>query len=280
MTESKELVVTYKPLVIESNIEGLSKHVDEIIKPFLENEIDVSTKEDEQQAKAVLADLKKYGDEIDRRRKEECKKLSEPIAEIDSELKGIVLKISDAYRKCKNVIDEKVDTLKLARREELTKEYLGIVGEEVFKLIPYCVIENPSWCTRSYGEKKAEKELFEKAEKVLGDMKTLEGMDFEYRSEVIACYTSTLDFQKAIAKDQQLKEQKKAADLKAQEAAAAFKLKDPEPEPELVPFEPAPDLAKSDYVIFLTGATIFEAKAVAKYAKNNTAATIELKEKK
>ena len=281
---SSELVLTYESLVIESNIKTLSEQVDKMIAPFLEGNIVVDTKEDEDAAKAILADLNKAKVAIDTKRKEEVKKLSQPITVMDTELKGIVSKMADAYRTCKDVLDAKVNALKVARREELATEYLGIVGEDVAKLIPYCIVENPSWCTRSYGDKKAETELFAKAESILADMKTLGDMELEYRSEVIAHYTNTLDIRAAIDKDRLLKEQKAEAGRKAKEAQEAFKLKpapvEPAPAAETAPvIEQAPDLKRSDYAIYLTGATHFEAVEIAKYAKEHTKATVELKGK-
>lgn len=277
---SKELQLSYKPLVITSNLKGLAAYVENITEPFLTGELDLSTPDLEKDARAALADLNKAVGVIDKRRVEVIKELKAPIEKVDREVKEIVSKGKEAYRLSKGKIDAKVAEDQETRKKELELEYIGIVGEEVARTLPYERIANPSWHTKSYGEIKAEKELFERAEKIVSDIKILNDHTLAHPESVMVHFLENLDLSRALAYDKELTELEKEAERQAEEVAEAFKLSS---KPEPIKESPSPvveqseEVTLSDYTLILRSISVFDAKDIARYAEKISGKRPELK---
>lgn len=280
---SKELELNYTPLVITSNLDGLRAYVENITEPFINGDIDISTPELEKEARAILSELNKEIKAIDERRKTGIAEISAPIKEIENELKEIVKTGNDAYRQCKDALDAKVAADSKARRDALEIEYIGIVGEDVARSVPYDKMANPKWHTKTHGEIKSQNELFEKAEKIVSDIKVLNNQTLAHPEKVMARFLDTLDLSNALAFDAELTEQEQAEKERAEEAAKAFKLQQketkPEPKPEPIVTQ-SEDVELSDYTITIKGISIFDAKEIARYIADKTGVRPELKKVK
>lgn len=273
---SSELEITPNKIVITTNLEGVEKHITELLKPFEEGEIDVSTKELETYARVVLADLNKIKEDIATKRKARFKEINQPITEIEDKVKALEARIEAAYRKSKNVIDEKIALLRKERAEELRQGYEGSVGDDIASRIPFDKIANTSWFAPSYGATKALNELAEKCEQIIREMKVIDKAQLVNRNEVIAHYCQNVNLTAALEYDNELTEKKCEADRIAAEAAEAFKMQGhqatlkaaEEPKPKHTPAAKDVEHSMGTFVLTMENVALLDAVEVARYAES------------
>lgn len=169
-------------------------------------------------AKEDRATLNKLKKAIEDRRKEVKKKCLEPYELFEREVKEVIALIDEPIAMIDSQIKGFEDEQKKAKREKLVEVYEENIGD-LKEMFPFDRLFEASWLNATVTLKKASGELTDKIEKIANDLLALEKtVDEKYRTAVVAKYVQTLDGSAAMSEHYRLKELDEIAERRKAEA--------------------------------------------------------------
>lgn len=228
---NNELKVAYSLPEISDNLSALSAYVDVTLEPYIGWEIDVSDSKKIKEAKKAIAELPKIKTSIDSERKRIKAEYDAPYKAWESRVKEVTNKIDKAYRAIKDQIDNAEEQARQDRRETLEQVYEEFCPLLV-PMVPFEEMLDPKWLNASFGEKKAENELCDKAAKIAKDWDILKNSNLQCPTETELEFFKTLDVSAALAYDKQRAEeiarlQELKAEVEPQEVTQVEKIPEP-----------------------------------------------------
>lgn len=207
-----ELVIQKKEIPeIEFNKNELIKQVDDILK---DHKGVVYTSDDISVAKNNVSMLRKQRDYLNDERIKACKpynkitkKAKEEMDDVLSRYNAVIKEIDQQIKDAENVWKEE---RKEYVRETYEKVFLNEIPEKyhVYPIIIDLKIDS-KWLLKGTSKKKIKDQMIEKKDKILSDINTLKCVaEEEFLSDVEQEYFKELDLNKAIKKNQSLREAK------------------------------------------------------------------------
>lgn len=176
------------------------------------------TEETLKEAKETRANLNKFKEAIETRRKEIKNLCLKPYNEFESKVKELTALIDKPIlaidTQIKNFDNQRIE----AKRIDITDFYNSVI-EDMAEILPLEKIFNPKWLNATYKMSNIEKEIVETIGKVNGNLNVIDGLklDPELALQVKDKYLTTLDFGLAMAEKTRLENLKK--ELREREAS-------------------------------------------------------------
>lgn len=213
-----ELIITSpKPGEKLPEIKFNYEEIKEVISKQVEYYKDiVVTKEEIAGAKATLADLRKFKDNFEVKRKAAKKQYLEPYETFEKRYKEIIAVIDEPI----TAIDKQIKEFEAKEKEEKKeniKKYYEEKAADIVKLQPFEKIFNERWLNSTYKNANITKEIKSAIQKFNADMETIKGLNTKFENQVIDKYLQTLDL--PLALQENVRFEKQEANLKAAEEA-------------------------------------------------------------
>lgn len=179
----------------------------------------VYTDDQVKDAKADRAKLNAFVKALEDKRKEVKKKCLEPYEKFEKEMKEIISIVNEPIALIDTQIKGYEDEKKKKKYDDILNAWKEVDAPEGITLEK---IYNPKWLNASVSLKKAVEEMTEKVEEIRSNLATLEKLpEFGFESKTV--YLDTLDMNKALSEGQRLAEiqRQKEEYMKAQEEAKA-----------------------------------------------------------
>lgn len=178
----------------------------------------VYTDAEMKQAKADRAQLRKFVEAIDARRKEIKAEVMAPYTALEAKLDEIKAIVQEPI----NMIDEQIKSFeelqKKTKTESILQGWINKVGP-----VDISLIWNPKWLNTTYSMKKISEEMDAAIENYNNGMTMLEQLT-EYQFEAIEVFKATLDLGAAMVRANELKEQaKRKAEYEAEQERLRMK---------------------------------------------------------
>lgn len=173
-----------------------------------------------QAAKADRAELNKLKTAIEDRRKIVKKVINEPYTVFEKELKGILALIDKPVGIIDTQIKDYENQKKEEKKEKIREAYSAAIGE-LEKVIEFERLFDPRYLNATFSLQKAIADIQGKIEKVKTDLRTIDEMCSDYKTNAQDIYLKTLDLSKAMAEEKRLRDlkEKMEADKRAREEA-------------------------------------------------------------
>lgn len=196
---------------IQFNKEKLIERVDKILE---QRKGILYTMEEIPEAKKVVADLRKQKNYLNSERINACKPYEEVMKHAKSEMDKVLSKYDIVIKEIDSQIKESENVWKKEREDYIRKTYKDVFLKDIperYRVYP--TIQNlridPKWLLKGTTKKKIKDQMIEKRDKILLDINTLNSIaEEEFLSDVEAAYFKDLDLNKAIQKNENLREAK------------------------------------------------------------------------
>lgn len=157
-------------------------------------------------AKTDRANLNKFKEAIETRRKEIKKQCLAPYESFEAKIKEIVAMIDKPIL----AIDTQVKTYEQIKKDEkltaIKQFYFDKVGD-LAELVPFDKINNPRWLNVTYKEADIQKEITDLLIKVEADLKVITDLQSEYELQMKDTYLKNFDLSAALSEKKRLEEQ-------------------------------------------------------------------------
>lgn len=252
--------------IIDWNHEEIKKAVEEKLTDYKNL---VYTEAQLPEAKKDRANLNKFIQALEAKRKEIKKRCLEPYEKFESQMKEIVALVKEPVE----LIDTQIKEYEEAEKAEKKAHIEAMFREMGFQdFVTLEKIWNEKWLNKTYSLKSIEDELLEVLHKVGTDVLTIHELP-EFSFEALEAYKNNLDLAEAIREGQRLadiqkrkEEAERLKDQQKQEAAA--QLVSPEEAVEDIP-NLVPDEPERRWIGFRALLSIDEAKILANFMKEN-----------
>lgn len=197
---------------IEWNHEELKREVSEKVEKYKDL---VYSDEQIKEAKTDRANLRKFVDALESKRKELKKLCLAPYEDFEKKLKEITTIVNEPIQ----MIDKQVKSFEALQKEEKrTNLECFFGGYNPFEWLKFEQILDDKWLNASCKTEKAVEEIQSKVEQIKKDLETLQNLpDFSF--EAVEVYKQSLDLNNAISEGVRLSEmQKKKAEAQKAEA--------------------------------------------------------------
>lgn len=201
--------------VIEWNHEAIKKEVAEKVERYKNL---VYSPEQVKEAKSDRANLRKFVDALDAKRKEIKKQCLEPYESFEKQVKEIIAVVNEPIL----MIDGQVKNFEERQREEKLEEILKIFNGCGFPdwVNPSKILDE-KWLNASVKLSTIQAEIEAKLNQITNDLDTLENLP-EFAFEATETYKDTLDLNKAINEGRRLSElMKRKAEAEAEKATVS-----------------------------------------------------------
>jgi hypothetical protein len=227
------------PILIK-NFEELKADLQERAKYY--NDL-VFTDDKMKDAKSERANLNKFKDTIETRRKEIKKAWAEPYLALESQVKELNAIIDEPIGKIDAQIKDFEERKKTERKEELTAYFVeNATAAKLNEIVNFEQIFNSKWLNASTTVKSAKEEISSILQQIDGDLKAIDMLDGKYKLNAKDHYLRNFNLSSAIAEHNRLVE------LEQRMAAAA-----PAPQPaQPIQPEPQPQTDEEDRVYDMT----------------------------
>ena len=189
---------------IDWNFEELKKEVAERAANYLNL---VYSDDQIKEAKKDRADLNKFKQALDKKRKEVKAQVMDPYKEFESQIKEVVAIVDKAV----NNIDSQIKGYEEGLRQEKEKRCKEIYAEcigDLDRIVSWETVFNPKWLNRTTTEKAIREEIQAFVDKVDTELKTIGADTSEFVFEMKEEYLRTFDLARAMAVKQELEEAK------------------------------------------------------------------------
>lgn len=189
---------------IDWNFEELKKEVAERAANYLNL---VYSDDQIKEAKKDRADLNKFKQALDKKRKEVKAQVMDPYKEFESQIKEVVAIVDEVV----NNIDSQIKGYEEGLRQEKEKRCKEIFAEcvgDLDRIVSWETVFNPKWLNRTTGEKAIREEIEAFVSKVDAELKTIGADTSEFVFEMKEEYLRTFDLARAMAVKQELEEAK------------------------------------------------------------------------
>lgn len=166
------------------------------------------TEESMKDSKKDLADLRKFREGFEEKRKELKKKFLKPYEDFEKEYKEIIELIDQPL----NLISLQLQKLKLEQeqtKKNKIKSYYEKEAKEILDLVPFEKIFKEKWLNKTTSSKS----ICEEISAIIKDFKTgydtIKNLNQKYEKQILDKFIQTLDLQVALAEGKRLAEQDK-----------------------------------------------------------------------
>lgn len=243
---------------IEWNFEELKTEIAEKVEHYKNL---VYTEDQMKNAKSDRANLRKFVDALESKRKEIKKQCLAPYEEFEMQMKALISIVNEPITLIDNQVKSYEEEKKQEKRIHLESFFTGYSSIEWLK---FEQILDTKWLNASVRTEKAIEELQARVEQIKTDLVTLSNLP-EFSFEATEVYKQSLDINKAINEGQALLEMHKR---KAEQEAAAIKPEEPTEKPtEELPQRPEPE-TKKQWISFKANLTIEDATALRDFFKS------------
>lgn len=174
-----------------------------------------ATEEDETTLRNLRAEMNGYAAFIDSTRKD-CKRgYQGAFGGFEDRMKSM----HDRFKCTAGDIGQTLDGFAGARRAKREHglratyhEYAALLEA----LVPYELIEDPTWYRKGVSDAAAEKKLYERIDSVAADLDTFDALDIPHKEEARLTFLKTLDLSKARAESERLVAEEEAAEAEKQ----------------------------------------------------------------
>lgn len=206
----------------------------------------VYTNDSIKDAKADRANLNKFKEAIESKRKEMKKQCLAPYEKFEAQIKEITAMIDKPIL----AIDTQVKNFEQIKKDEKLqgiKQFYADKVADLATLVPFDKIYNGKWLNATYKEADIQKEITDLFSKVESDLQVITELGTEYEAQIKDVYLKSYDLTQALQEKKRLEEQaaKLAEYKRLQEEKAKEQAKEqpeevkPEPKPE--PKQAAPE---------------------------------------
>lgn len=144
--------------------------------------------------------MRAYEESFEPKVKELVALVSQPIGEIDNQVKAF-------------------EDKKKAEKDAQIREFYAENAKDIFMLVPYEKAFSEKWLNVSTSMKSIQDEILALVEKVKIDISTIDGLKSAYTEQIKACYLDTLDIGQALRYGSELEEKaKRLAEFEKQKA--------------------------------------------------------------
>ena len=239
---------------IEWNFEELKTEIAEKVEHYKSL---VYTEDQMKTAKSDRANLRKFVDALESKRKEIKKQCLAPYEEFEKQMKALVSIVNEPI----TLIDNQVKSYEEEKKQEKFEEIIKIWNDSnAPEWLNINQVFDEKWLNASVTLKKVSEELEAKLETIKNNLVTLSNLP-EFSFEATEVYKQSLDINKAINEGQRLLEMQKR---KAEYEAAAIKPAEPAEE---LPQCPAPETNKT-WISFKAFLTVEDATALRDFFKS------------
>lgn len=193
-------------------------------------------------AKSDRANLNKFKDAIETRRKEIKKQCLKPYEDFEAKIKEIVAMIDRPVL----AIDTQIKAFEQAKKDEKMEAIKQFYADNIgglADLIPFEKIYNPRWLNATCKESDIQKEILELIARVDCDLKVITELQSEYELQIKDTYLRSFDLTLALQEKKRLEEQaaklaehkRQQEEKKRQEAEAQKTTTQTPPQPSIKP---------------------------------------------
>lgn len=194
----------YQPAVISADFDTMRQKALDYVKEYEGMTLEEVALMDLKVAKACRADLNKAVKELNDARIAVSKEYNKPLNEFKKNVDEIIAILKEPWAILDEGVKKAEEDAKNRRYEALEQTYEEFCPLLV-PMVPFDRILDPKWLTKSFGEKKAEIELCDKAAKIAKDWDILKGSNLACPTETEIEFFKTLDVSAALAYDKQRK---------------------------------------------------------------------------
>ncbi len=221
-----ELAYSYEPAVITADFPAMQKRLNELLADFEGMDAENVKTLDTKVAKACRADLNAMSKDLNEARKAIKREYNKPLAEFEAKVKELDAQIMKPRDILDKAIKGREEYEKQLRFEALEQAYVDF-APALADVVPFEKLLDPRWLNASYGEKKAENSLFEKAAGLAADWHTLRTATLHFPEETERFWFANLSLSEALNYDvRQWEEQQKIDRMKE----------------EVIPYQPEPEM--------------------------------------
>lgn len=203
MIEAKDLVLTVErqvPGELVTNALKIKAFVEERLKDFEPGKyLDID------QAKKDRAVLNAASKELNQKRLELERQFMAPFEEFKKVIRETTSLIDEASRKIDAIVKAAEDEERQRKQAEIEKIYADIDLD----VVPLSKIFDQRWLNKTKKLQDIEKEIIEKKDKILGDLKVINSL--QDKEDVLACYLETIDISSAMEHAERIKEMREKA---------------------------------------------------------------------
>jgi hypothetical protein len=179
----------------------------------------VYTEENIKDAKADRANLNKFKDAIEGKRKEIKKQCLKPYEEFEAKIKEITAMIDKPIL----AIDSQVKAYEQVKKDEKLQAIKQFYGDKVMdleELVPFSRIYKEKWLNATYKEADIQKEITDLFIKVEADLKVIDELETPYKLQIKDTYLKDYDLTAALQEKKRLEDQAaKLAEYEKQQKA-------------------------------------------------------------
>ena len=198
--EETALAVSCTQPEISFDDKALEAQVRQLVEPYVGIDAKALAQGDLKEAKALRADLRKMSKALNDRRKAIKAALTAPVKAFEERCKEIDAIILEPCAVIDEAVKEQEASGKQERREKLAQAYMDF-APALTRAVPFERILEDKWLNKSFGEKKAENELFEKVDAISSEWATLKDQTLYYPQETEAEFYRTLSLKDALEFD-------------------------------------------------------------------------------
>jgi len=157
-------------------------------------------------ARSDRANLNKFKDAIETRRKEIKKQCLKPYEDFEAKVKEIVAMIDQPIL----AIDGQIKAFEQAKKDEKTETIKGFYADsagDLTELVPFNKIFNPRWLNITCKAPEIQKEITELFAKIETDLKVITELQSEYELQIKDTYLRSFDLTAALQEKKRLEEQ-------------------------------------------------------------------------
>lgn len=158
----------------------------------------VFTEDKKKDAKADLAELRKYRKSVNDRRVEVKKVYMEPYNQFEANVKELISLIDEPINYIDGQVKEFEEKRIREKKAEIQKTYEEIVPEELKDYIPLECIYGPKWDNAGTTMKSIKQEIEDSVNKAESDISVIKGMNSDKTEDALNLYMSTRNLASAI----------------------------------------------------------------------------------
>lgn len=203
------LMVVSKP-EIQFDFPTAQKILDAMLEPWNGMTLADADSLDIKTCKASMAELNRMKKELEDGRKWVKKEVNAPYDAFAEQVKSLVDTIDSYVKILDDSIKIRENQMREDRKAQLAQDYQDF-APMIASVIPFDRILEPQWLNKTYGTGKAQKKLYEKAERVMQEYEALRNMEdsLEFYMEDKAVFFDTLSLKEALENENARKESAK-----------------------------------------------------------------------
>lgn len=195
--------------VVKFNKEEIMKEISNRMQYYSNIEV---TEETMKESKTDLANLRKFRDSFEEKRKELKKKFLKPYEDFEKEYKEIIELIDRPL----NLINAQLQKLEFEQKETKKKGiklYYEKEAKDIVELVPFERIFKDKWLNKTCTTKSIKDEIAEFVKSFKCGYETIKNLNQKYEKQIIDKFIQTFDLTVALAEGKRLEEQEEKIDV-------------------------------------------------------------------